>query len=84
VKTILLVGAVLGVTMIGSAQTAQAPEGRVLAATQEIVDESLTYLRGGVEIQIGGIRVTADEVDFHGDTGVYDLRGNVHLLTRPR
>ena len=82
---ILFVGAVLGIAMIGSAQTAQAPVGQVLSnkSARDAQDASLRHFTGAVEIQIGGIRVTADEADLHLDTGEYDLRGNVHVKTRP-
>ena len=83
-KMILFVGAALGIAMIGSAQTAQAPEALVTSnkAVQD-AQASLRHFTGAVDIQIGGIRVTADEADLHLDTGEYDLRGNVHLKTRP-
>jgi len=42
----------------------------------------VTHLRGSVELQLGTIRMTADEADMNASTDEVDLRGNVHLSTK--
>jgi lipopolysaccharide assembly outer membrane protein LptD (OstA) len=83
-KAIFVLGALLGAAIVGSAQTAQAPDTQwgmvVNDATQA---GALTHFKGGVAIQIGTIRINADEADFNRETGQLDLLGNVRMLTKP-
>ena len=39
----------------------------------------LAQLKGNVEITINGMKLQADEVDLHWDSGEIEPRGNVHL-----
>lgn len=96
-KSVLLIGIVLGIAMIGSAQTIggglgptpgqviQAPETTWGLVTNDATTDPDGIIRHakGVEINIGTIRLTADEADFNRETGQMDLRGNVQMLTRP-
>ena len=80
-KSILLVVSVLGVAALGSAQSPS--EKPTLVSNSIITDASgAHHMRGAVEIRIGTVRITADEADTRGDTGEFELRGNVRLFTR--
>ena len=85
-RTVVFSVALLGMAMIAGAQTTQAP-----ATTWTLVTNSATNGADGllrhatnVVIQIGTIRLTADEIDLDPATGRMDLRGNVQMLTPPR
>jgi len=39
----------------------------------------LAQLKGNVEITVNGMKLQADEVDLHWDTGEIEPHGNVHL-----
>jgi lipopolysaccharide assembly outer membrane protein LptD (OstA) len=78
-KLILFVVSVLGVAALGSAQVATDP---TVVSNKQYRDATGVHMRGAVEIRVGTVRITADEADTHGDTGEFELRGNVRLLTR--
>jgi lipopolysaccharide assembly outer membrane protein LptD (OstA) len=83
-KAALLVVLVFGLTVFAGAQTA-APTFELKWGTMANdiqVADSVTHLRGGVELKLGTIRITADEADMNTTTGEVDLRGNVHLSTK--
>jgi lipopolysaccharide assembly outer membrane protein LptD (OstA) len=82
-KFILFVVSVLGVAALGSAQVArEKPTISAIRATAISQDPRGVHMRGAVEIQVGTVRIVADEADTRGDSGEFELRGNVRLLTR--
>jgi len=61
-------GTLRGEPLIGTAKSVQGEDAMHVA-----------HLKGNVELTIDGIRVQADEVDLHLDSGDIEPNGNVHL-----
>ena len=78
-KAAVFVILVIGLTALGSAQTAAPPMAMADSISH---DGTGTHWRGHVEIIVGTARVTADEADANLSTTTKDieLRGNVHLV----
>jgi hypothetical protein len=70
---------VLGVAVIGGAQTA--PADVAIRASAITRDADVWHLNGNVEITMGTVRVIADAADFPSGPSGIELRGNVHLTT---
>jgi lipopolysaccharide assembly outer membrane protein LptD (OstA) len=81
-RAVMLAIVVLGVGVIGEAQT-PAPTRKVEARLiREMADKSL-QLRGQVKIQIGNIEIFADEADSTAEgKQAWNLRGNVRMIER--
>ena len=79
-KVILFVVSVVGVAALDSAQVAS--EKPTILSNSISQDARGMHMRGAVEIRVGTVRVVADAADTRFDTGEFELRGNVRLLTR--
>jgi len=82
-KALLMFFGIVGIAVFASGQTAGAPD--VLADHIRMTSPTTFQYRGDVQLKIGNVTVTADEVDSTVQpNGAMDfaLRGNVHLSTR--
>jgi lipopolysaccharide export system protein LptA len=83
-RVLLFVSLVLGVALLGSAQTA--PDVAKIRATTIVKDGNGFHMRGAVEVVTGGVRITADEADMTDPHQTpekphqVDVRGNVHII----
>ena len=82
-KALLMFLGMVGIAVFASGQTAGAPD--VLADHIRATSATTVQYRGNVQLKIGNVTVTADEVDStvqpNGATD-FALRGNVHLSTK--
>jgi hypothetical protein len=81
-KAVLALSVVLGIAVLGSAQTV-AP-GAGMKADTITRDGNTTHLKGSVTLSINGpVWVSADEADV-AESNEIELRGTVRLRTSPR
>jgi hypothetical protein len=78
-KLILFAVSILGVAALGGAQVAS--EKPTIVANS-ITEDPRGWHMKDVEIRVGTVRILADEADTRRDSGEFELRGNVRLLTR--
>jgi lipopolysaccharide export system protein LptA len=80
-KAIFFAGLILGVAVLGTAQTA--PERADVRADSMVTSADTLHLTGNVEITVGNVRVTADEADLpaHPVNAGIELNGHVHFTS---
>jgi lipopolysaccharide export system protein LptA len=80
-KAIFFASVILGVAVLGGAQTA--PEKADVRADTVVRNAGTLHLHGNVQITVGSVRVTADDADVAehpGNAGI-ELNGHVHFTS---